>query len=92
MMLTLTPTPVPYDQAFEAIKAAVDAMPAGVKLFVNSGMFPAYSLASQIRRSPHFQANSMARASQRGTWTYSLHSMRSTLNILVKPSCPSKEA
>ena len=39
MMLTWTPTPVPYDQAFEAIKAAIDAMPVGVKLFINSGMF-----------------------------------------------------
>jgi len=39
MMLTWTPNPVPYDQAFEAIKAAVDAMPAGVKLFINSGEF-----------------------------------------------------
>jgi len=39
MMLTWTPNPVPYDQAFEAIKAAIDAMPAGVKLFINSGAF-----------------------------------------------------
>jgi len=39
MMLTWTPNPVPYDQAFEAIKAAVDAMPSGVKLFINSGEF-----------------------------------------------------
>jgi len=36
-LLTWTPNPVPYDQAFEAIKAAIDAMPAGVKLFINSG-------------------------------------------------------
>ena len=43
MMLTWTPTPVPYDQAFEAIKAAIDAMPAGVKLFINSGMLVVYS-------------------------------------------------
>ena len=39
MMLTWTPTPVPYDQAFEAIKAGIDAMPPGVKLFINSGTF-----------------------------------------------------
>jgi pyridoxine 4-dehydrogenase len=39
MGLTWTPNPVPYDQAFEAIKAAIDAMPAGAKLFINSGTF-----------------------------------------------------
>ncbi|KAF9790382.1 aldo/keto reductase [Thelephora terrestris] len=39
MRLTWTPNPVPYDQAFDAIKAAIDAMPAGVKLFLNSGEF-----------------------------------------------------
>jgi len=38
MTLTWTPNPVPYDQAFDTIKTAIDAMPAGVKLFVNSGM------------------------------------------------------
>ena len=44
MMLTWTPNPVPHDQAFEAIKAAIDAMPAGVKLLINSGMFAVCSL------------------------------------------------
>ena len=39
MRLTWNPNPVPYDQAFDAIKTAVDAMPAGAKLFLNSGMF-----------------------------------------------------
>ena len=39
MRLTRGPNLVPYDQAFDAIKAAVDAMPAGVKLFLNSGAF-----------------------------------------------------
>ena len=38
MLLTATPTPTPYGQAFDAIKAAVDSMPVGVKLFINSGM------------------------------------------------------
>ena len=45
MMLTWTPNPVPYEQAFEAIKAAIDAMPAGVKLFINSGTFAVQLLA-----------------------------------------------
>ena len=39
MTLTWTPNPVPHDQAFDAIKAAIDALPAGVKLFINSGTF-----------------------------------------------------
>ena len=39
MLLTYTPNPVPYDQAFDAIKTAIDAMPTGVKLFINSGEF-----------------------------------------------------
>ena len=38
-MLTWAVDPIPQDQAFDAIKAAVDAMPAGVKLFINSGTF-----------------------------------------------------
>ena len=39
MTLTWTPNPVPYDQAFDAIKTAIEASPAGVKLFVNGGTF-----------------------------------------------------
>ena len=33
-----TPTPVPDDQCFEAIKDGVDALPAGTKMLLNSGM------------------------------------------------------
>ena len=91
MTITLTPTPIPYDQAFEAIKTAVDAMPAGVKLFIDSGVFAPYPPISKIRCSSYFQVNSTVRASQQGTWTYSLLSMRSTPNAPIKPSCPSKE-
>ena len=32
-----TPTPPPEEQAFEAIKASIDAVPAGSKMFLNSG-------------------------------------------------------
>jgi len=39
MMLTWTPNPVPHDQAFDVIKAAIDVLPVGVKLFINSGEF-----------------------------------------------------
>jgi hypothetical protein len=47
MMLTWTPNPVPYDQAFEAIKSAIDALPGGVKLFINGGTVAA-NMVSQI--------------------------------------------
>jgi hypothetical protein len=32
-----TPTPVPDEQCFEAIKAGVDALPPGTKMFLNAG-------------------------------------------------------
>ena len=40
MMLTWTPNPTPDEQAFEAIKAGVDSLPPGAKMFLNSGMQP----------------------------------------------------
>ena len=55
MLLTWTPDPVPYDKAFDTIKVAVDAMPDGVKLFVNSGKFLAGLLASRPCRSLYSQ-------------------------------------
>ncbi|KAG8988710.1 hypothetical protein FRB90_002595 [Tulasnella sp. 427] len=39
MMLTWTPTPTPDNQAFAAIKAAIDLVPADEKLLINSGEF-----------------------------------------------------
>ncbi|KZV73077.1 aldo/keto reductase [Peniophora sp. CONT] len=39
MMLTWTPTPPPDEQAFEAIKAAIDSAPAGSKMLLNSCQF-----------------------------------------------------
>jgi pyridoxine 4-dehydrogenase len=39
MMMTWSPTPVPDEKAFAAIKAGVDALPPGAKLFLNSGGF-----------------------------------------------------
>jgi len=39
MMLTWTPNPVPYEQAFETIKAGIDSLPPGAKMFLNSGEF-----------------------------------------------------
>ncbi|KII90858.1 hypothetical protein PLICRDRAFT_137378 [Plicaturopsis crispa FD-325 SS-3] len=46
MSLTWTPNPVPDEQAFAAIKAAVDATPAGAKLLLNSGEFYAFDLGT----------------------------------------------
>ncbi len=39
MTMTLRPAPVPDEEAFAAIKASVDALPPGAKLFLNSGGF-----------------------------------------------------
>ncbi|KAJ3733988.1 aldo/keto reductase [Lentinula guzmanii] len=39
MMMTWTPNPISDEQAFEAIKAGVDALPPGTKAFLNSGEF-----------------------------------------------------
>lgn len=36
---SFSPTPVPDEQAFEAIKAGVDTLPDGVKMVLNSGKF-----------------------------------------------------
>jgi len=44
MMMTWLPTPVPDEQCFEAIKAGIDALPAGTKMFLNSGEFYAMDM------------------------------------------------
>jgi hypothetical protein len=36
MRMTWTPTPVRDEQAFAAIKGGIDALPPGVKMFLNS--------------------------------------------------------
>ncbi|KAH9065810.1 aldo/keto reductase [Lactarius vividus] len=48
MMMTWRSTPVPDEEAFAAIKAGVDALPPGVKLFLNSAEFygPGLSIAN----------------------------------------------
>ncbi|KZV73108.1 aldo/keto reductase [Peniophora sp. CONT] len=46
MMLTWTPTPTPDEQAFEAIKAAIDAVPAGSKMLLNSSQFYAQDFST----------------------------------------------
>jgi len=39
MMMTWTPQPTPEEQAFEAIKTAIDCVPSDQKLLINSGEF-----------------------------------------------------
>lgn len=46
MMMTWTPEPVPDEQCFEAIKAGVDALPPGTKMFLNGGEFYGHNLAT----------------------------------------------
>ncbi len=36
-MMSWRPTPIPDEEAFEAIKAGIDSLPPGVKMFLNSG-------------------------------------------------------
>ncbi|KAG1891275.1 Aldo/keto reductase [Suillus subluteus] len=43
---TWTPEPVPDEQCFEAIKAGVDALPPGTKMFLNGGEFYGHNLAT----------------------------------------------
>jgi len=44
MMMTWRANPVPDEEAFESIKAGVDALAPGVKMFINSGEFYANDL------------------------------------------------
>ncbi len=44
--------PLPDEEAFEAIKAGVDAMPKGVKMFLNSGM----DICSRLENAAHVSA------------------------------------
>lgn len=37
MRMTWKPTPIPDEEAFASIKAGIDALPPGVKMFLNSG-------------------------------------------------------
>ncbi|KZV71899.1 aldo/keto reductase [Peniophora sp. CONT] len=46
MSLTWTPEPVPDEQAFEVIKASIDAVPAGCKMLLNSSQFYANDLGT----------------------------------------------
>ncbi|KAH9857012.1 aldo/keto reductase [Lenzites betulinus] len=48
--------PLPEEEAFECIKAGIDALPAGVKMFINSGEFygPNWSTANLLMLSRFF--------------------------------------
>jgi pyridoxine 4-dehydrogenase len=42
MLMTWIPTPVPDEQAFEAIKTSLDSVEPGTKMIINSGQFSRY--------------------------------------------------
>ncbi|KAI9566194.1 NADP-dependent oxidoreductase domain-containing protein [Boletus coccyginus] len=46
MMMTWTPVPVPDEQCFEAIKAGIDALPPGARMFLNGGEFYCHNLST----------------------------------------------
>ncbi|KAH7923876.1 Aldo/keto reductase [Leucogyrophana mollusca] len=46
MLMTWRTTPIPDEQCFAAIKAGIDALDDGVKLFINGGEFYGYNLAT----------------------------------------------
>ncbi|KAF8844589.1 aldo/keto reductase [Paxillus ammoniavirescens] len=46
MMMTWKAEPVPDEQCFEAIKAGIDALPAGTKMFLNGGEFYGHNLST----------------------------------------------
>jgi hypothetical protein len=59
MMMTLRPTPVPDEEAFAAIKAGIDSLPPGVKMFLNSGGWALLTLSvAQSNSRMTLQANS----------------------------------
>jgi pyridoxine 4-dehydrogenase len=46
MQMTWTPDPVPDEQCFEAIKAGVDALPPGARMFLNGGEFYGHNMST----------------------------------------------
>ncbi|KAG6333125.1 hypothetical protein ID866_5965 [Astraeus odoratus] len=46
MLMTWKEVPVPDEQCFEAIKAGIDALPPGVKMFLNGGEFYGHNLST----------------------------------------------
>ncbi|KAG2158383.1 NADP-dependent oxidoreductase domain-containing protein [Suillus bovinus] len=46
MTMTNAPKPVPDEQCFEAIKAGVDALPPGTKMFLNGGEFYGHNFST----------------------------------------------
>jgi len=59
MMMTWRPTPVPDEEAFAAIKAGIDSLPPGVKMFLNSGGWALFDMASHLNLHVLLQASSM---------------------------------
>lgn len=52
-MMTWRPTPIPDEEAFAAIKAGIDSLPPGVKMFLNSGGSASFT-SSIVPLNPQF--------------------------------------
>jgi hypothetical protein len=84
MKMTWTPRPVGDEQAFEAIKAGIDALPQGVKAFLNGGPCSGPWVSISFLSGLAFQANSMDQTAR--TCSSSRGSSRNTLNTPIERS------
>jgi pyridoxine 4-dehydrogenase len=53
MMMTWRPTPIPDEEAFAAIKAGIDTLPPGMKMFLNSGGWALFDTARSVTLNLH---------------------------------------
>ena len=81
-----SPRPVSDETAFESIKASLDAVPAGMKMLLNTGT-PCWASLT-ICSNNELQANSTVTSPMKQpTWIWLLASLRSILGMLIKLSC-----
>jgi len=102
MMMTWKPTPVPDEEAFAAIKAGIDALPPGAKMFLNSGecgppghhhldVTPEYcELTRPLFCFVSFQASSTGKAQAQRISSWSRASSRNTPDTQTARSSPLK--
>ena len=88
MMMTWRPTPVPDEEAFAAIKAGIDTLSPGVEMFLNSGGWALFDMASHLNIHVLLQASSMDKTWVLRIWSSSLASSRSTQSTLTAPFSP----
>ena len=80
-----TPKPIADDVAFEAIKAGIDSMPPGVKMYINS-----CKTSDNLPLQPYsrkFQANSFLKPTTPQTSSSFPGSLRSIPNMPTRFSC-----